>query len=230
LSNIKWSQIEAECGDYRDGFVTTFRKYEGQATDEIGGNGQRIYVTAGSFARHAGIPHQTFRQWLKNTARGVSTDERVKKDAVRARTEARRLPAEERASLARDLLDEPETAQAFADDPEALRTVNRAVARTDTGRQVAREVKAHEAREEETGPQPITPLQVLPMFLDHAAELREFIGRATVDGVTADALPMIEGLAKHLIATGEQALAITAGAPVKVTDDDIQTWLNGNVR
>lgn len=229
MSNIKWSQIEAECGDYRDGFVATFRKYEGQPTDEIDGAGRRVKVTQTSFARHSGVPETTFRQWL-GAARAVTSDERVKKDAVRARTDIQRLPPTEKAKLTRELLDEPATAQAFADDPEALRTVNRAVARTDTGKQVARELKAHDAREEDTGPQPITPLQVLPMFLDHAAELREFIGRATVDGVTADALPMIEGLAKHLIATGEQALAITAGAPVKVTDDDIQTWLNGNVR
>jgi hypothetical protein len=29
---IKWSEIEAECGDYRAGFVATFRKYEGKPT------------------------------------------------------------------------------------------------------------------------------------------------------------------------------------------------------
>jgi len=162
--------------------------------------------------------------------RAEQIEEYGTRSAAEAHRAVRNMPPERKAEIVREALEDEDVAQAVVEHPETMRAVNRAVSRTDTGKQVAREVKAHEAREEETGPQPVTPLQVLPMFLDHAAELREFIGRATVDGVTADALPMIEGLAKHLIATGEQALAITAGAPVKVTDDDIQTWLNGNVR
>jgi len=114
VSNIKWSQIEAECGDYREGFVATFRKYEGQQTDEVDGAGRRVKVTASSFARHVGIDPSTFRRWM-GVARHVTPDERLKKDAVRARTEIRRLPAEEKAAVLAELLDEPEVAKAAED-------------------------------------------------------------------------------------------------------------------
>lgn len=68
LETIPWSQIEAECGDYRKGFVATFRKYEGQRTDEKDAMGRTVKVTAGSFAKHLGIADNTFRRWIASAA------------------------------------------------------------------------------------------------------------------------------------------------------------------
>jgi hypothetical protein len=61
---IKWSEIEAECGDYRAGFVSVFRKYEGQETDEKDRYDRPVKVTIASFARHMGIKEGTFRDWV----------------------------------------------------------------------------------------------------------------------------------------------------------------------
>ncbi len=66
---IKWSQIEAECGGYRAGFVATFRKYENLPTDEKDGQGRTVKVTVATFARHVGIPDPTFRSWVKKQDR-----------------------------------------------------------------------------------------------------------------------------------------------------------------
>jgi hypothetical protein len=54
-----------ECGDYRAGFVATFRKYEGQLTDEKDAQGRTVKVTVASFARHLGVNPETFRLWIK---------------------------------------------------------------------------------------------------------------------------------------------------------------------
>lgn len=135
--NIKWSDIEAECGDYRDGFVATFRKYEGQQTDEVDGQGRPVFVTAESFARHAGIAATTFRGWLGATTRVVTADERVKKDAAKARR----------------LLADPAVADAVVDTPEA-RTPGTAAARAAgniaraTARQQERQEAASQRRDE----------------------------------------------------------------------------------
>lgn len=63
----KWSEIEAECGGYRQGFVETFRKYEGQPTDEKDGQNRTVKVTPRSFALHLGIDERTFRRWLSKS-------------------------------------------------------------------------------------------------------------------------------------------------------------------
>lgn len=67
---VKWHEIEAECGGYREGFVAVFRRYEGQPTDEKDGAGRIVKVTAASFARHVGIPRQTFEEWVKRDGAG----------------------------------------------------------------------------------------------------------------------------------------------------------------
>lgn len=61
---ITWTEITAECGNYRDGFVGVFRKYEGELTDERDGQGRRVKVTASTFARHFGIEPKTFLRWV----------------------------------------------------------------------------------------------------------------------------------------------------------------------
>jgi len=65
VNQIKWSEIEAECGNFRAGFVATFRKYEGQITDEKDAQGRTVKVTVSSFARHVGVPESTFKDWVR---------------------------------------------------------------------------------------------------------------------------------------------------------------------
>jgi hypothetical protein len=63
LKPVKWATIERRVGRFREGFVATFRKYEGCLTDELDARG-RVYVTQASFARHFGIAKATFNDWL----------------------------------------------------------------------------------------------------------------------------------------------------------------------
>jgi hypothetical protein len=69
VRTIRWTDILAECGNYRNGFVAIFRKYEGQPTDEKDGQGRTVKVTARSFALHNGIHEDTFRRWIKSSTR-----------------------------------------------------------------------------------------------------------------------------------------------------------------
>lgn len=128
MSIITWSQIEVECGNYRDGFVVTFRKYEGQDTDERDGSNRIIKVTIKSFARHAGIPETTFRVWVGATSARTSTPERiVELTAIKARRETRQLPPAEKAKLAAELIAEPEVAQQVVQNPESRVHVHKAL-------------------------------------------------------------------------------------------------------
>lgn len=61
---IKWSDIEAEVGGFRENLVEIFKKYEGMRTDEMDGRGSVVKVTASSFARHMGIADSTFKEWV----------------------------------------------------------------------------------------------------------------------------------------------------------------------
>lgn len=67
-TTIKWGDILAECGNYRDGFVAIFRQYEGQPTDEKDAQGRVVKVTASSFAQHLGIDKMTFSRWVKRAS------------------------------------------------------------------------------------------------------------------------------------------------------------------
>lgn len=69
---ITWSEIEAEAGGYREGFVAIYKKYEGMETDEKDAVGRAIKVTKGSFARHMGIAERTFCRWVTNVEEGSS--------------------------------------------------------------------------------------------------------------------------------------------------------------
>jgi hypothetical protein len=132
MSTVRWSQIEAECGDFRDGFVATFRKYEGQDTDERDARGLVVKVTMSSFARHVGIPEQTFLRWVKGTGSSVIYPSDADAGYRGALSRTRNLPPERKAELARELLAEPEVAEhifdaiedKIADDPAATARVN----------------------------------------------------------------------------------------------------------
>jgi len=95
---VVWKDIVAECGGYREGFVAVFRKYEGQPTDEKDAQNHVVKVTAASFARHMGIPTNTFRTWVKksvNAAAGVTERERGDREERGARAVLRDAPLEQ---------------------------------------------------------------------------------------------------------------------------------------
>lgn len=74
---ITWTEIMTECGNYREGFVAIFRRYEGQPTDEKDSRGRVVAVTMASFCRHMGLEQTTFRRWTKTgAAAAVSTRNR----------------------------------------------------------------------------------------------------------------------------------------------------------
>jgi len=127
MSSITWSQIEAECGNYRDGFVATFRKYEGQDTDERDGQNRVIKVTASSFARHVGIPERTFTRWVNTATSAIQAPSDARGTARAAFSDARRLPPAEKAKLAAELIAEPEVAQEVVRDPETRIHVHKAL-------------------------------------------------------------------------------------------------------
>ena len=107
--HVQWSQIEAECGGFRQGFVATFRKYEGMATDEKDGQGRTVKVTMATFARHVGINEETFRRWVRaeQDPQRVAPARRpqdLKRDVLRA---ARHEPE----AVVEGILDAPEEVQ-----------------------------------------------------------------------------------------------------------------------
>src|SRR5215471_17083995 len=59
-----WSDIVAECGKYKDRFVSTYLSYAGEHALED--DGRVTVVSERTFAEHNGIPRETFRRWLKN--------------------------------------------------------------------------------------------------------------------------------------------------------------------
>jgi hypothetical protein len=65
---IAWTDIVAECDNYKDGLVAVFRKYEGELTDELDGRGAPQKVSQNSFADHLKIPRETFKRWVRNVA------------------------------------------------------------------------------------------------------------------------------------------------------------------
>jgi hypothetical protein len=122
--SITWSQIEAECGDYRAGFVQTFRNYEGQPTDELDGAGRVVKVTSASFSRHMGIPRTTFDDWLARDGAGARRHLRTHED--RARQSITHLDSEDKARLAAELLADDEVAEHVVTDRQARTAVTRA--------------------------------------------------------------------------------------------------------
>lgn len=130
MSTITWSQIEAECGNYRDGFVATFRKYEGQDTDERDAQNRVVKVTVESFARHAGIPPTTFKRWVKTATSDVPTGlvgDRGQMETAIIRRAIRNAPPAEKAKLAAELIAEPEVAEQVVQDPESRVHVHKAL-------------------------------------------------------------------------------------------------------
>jgi hypothetical protein len=63
---LTWADIEADCGDYREGFVYVFLKYQGQRVE-----GVRLTQTA--FANHFDIKASTFQGWVKSSLNRTNT-------------------------------------------------------------------------------------------------------------------------------------------------------------
>ena len=105
---VKWSEIVAECGDFRAGFVSVFRKYEGQPTDERDRQNRVVKVTAASFARHMGIGETTFKDWIKKQD---GAPRRVGSGSHEKIEEALRTRPQEHAEAIAKALEEPEVAE-----------------------------------------------------------------------------------------------------------------------
>jgi hypothetical protein len=211
---IKWSQIEAECGNYRDGFVATFRKYEGQDTDETDDASRRVKVTVASFARHAGIPERTFRRWVSTTetaSTAVTPDERAKKGAAMAREGVRQLPAEERAKLSRELLADPEVAEAAFNTPEVRQHGSTAAkAAGNTARAMARRHERDEAessrlREQDSVQRNIDAAEAehalteaMDRFTRHAREVLRRIGHVSQPQLLGESLERVEAVCDEI--------------------------------
>jgi transposase-like protein len=195
MTAIPWSQIEAECGDYRAGFVATFHKYEGRDTDEIAGNGQIIRVTASSFARHVGIARQTFERWVKAADQEGTPNqgaESVEITARSARASARNLPPEERAKLAAELLNDEEVTE----QPEARTAVAKA--------SIAAQRREQERTEHKRASDPVgRRMDENIALLDLQLAINGFVRKATdllpnVGPVAADQRPWLKGEADRL--------------------------------
>ena len=104
MASVTWVEIEAECGDFRAGFVATFKKYEGWATDEKDAAGRVITVTVSSFARHMGIPDGTFRDWVAGQVRGDR--DRDRQDMRRARSSVKHMSTSEKVELATEIVED----------------------------------------------------------------------------------------------------------------------------
>jgi hypothetical protein len=93
MNVISWSAIDLECGNYKDGFVAVFRKYESMPTDQKDASGRTIKVTVTSFTRHFGLDANAFRRWVRDGAaapRPPHVQERQIRDT--ARSVVRRRP------------------------------------------------------------------------------------------------------------------------------------------
>jgi len=105
---VRWAEIVAECGDFRAGFVSVFRKYEGQPTDERDRQNRVVKVTAASFARHMGIGETTFKDWIKKQD---GAPRRVGSGSHEKIEEALRTRPQEHAEAIAKALEEPEVAE-----------------------------------------------------------------------------------------------------------------------
>lgn len=123
MSIITWSEIEAECGDYRAGFVDTYKLYEGQETDEKDAYDRPVKVTVSSFARHVGIAKTTFQDWIRQADGAPAPSRSENRGAAgAARRFAGKLLAADKAKLAAELLADPEV----VDQPEGRLAVAKA--------------------------------------------------------------------------------------------------------
>jgi hypothetical protein len=150
--------------------------------------------------------------------------------------EIRKATPERKARIAQELLADPEVARevvtpevvevAIRRDPRVADRALRAVAQTPEGKETTRSIKAHQARKEEVGPSKIGPLGVLPLFLEHAAYLRDVAEQTTVDGATSDAQPMLRLLGEHLIATGQLFVEAAKGNSTKFSEEELYAMLD----
>ncbi len=204
----------------------------------------RLYVEAWQFAVEDGaakpvkpgrvtiLPDLPWPYDSKNI-RGMAPDRRaaIERAAVESGLSANtiaqvvRTPAAVNAALKAD----PQLAATVVADPAVSRALNQAAARTDTGKEITRNMKAAQARDAETKPGPYTPMMLLPYFLEHASTLRDLLEDVTVRGTNGeDAQRMVVALGESLITTGRGLVAVP-GEPIQLGVDEIESYLRGEV-
>lgn len=202
---IQWSEIEAECGDYRAGFVTVFRKYEGQLTDEKDGAGRTVKVTATSFARHVGISEQVFLLWVRR-------DDGYREPPSKSREAQAAYRAE---SMVRNQADAVIEAIMSAPDETADRIfhelkLRRAGEDRSPAARKAAEAGAHEALQPMRRAMASTHIELCIQALEEAAEA--LIEANSEDAVTPEALRRIDKAhEKFVLARHETAFKVEVG-------------------
>jgi hypothetical protein len=111
---ITWEEIEAECDGYRAGFVSVYRKYEGQSTDKKDGQGRTVKVTVKSFARQIGIPESTFGDWVRKSRRtAAALPERTQGQRLRQTVKNPNVSIEDKVGALEDLTSDPKVLAAY---------------------------------------------------------------------------------------------------------------------
>lgn len=192
---IRWSEIEAECGGYRAGFVAVFRKYEGQLTDEKDAYGRPVKVTAASFAKHLGIATSTFDRWLKIDP-SAGTKSRSKTDLTRDVLRAARHEPE---AVIAGIMAAPDS---VADEIFHELKLRRAGEDRSPAARKAAEAGAHEALGPMRRAIASTSVELCIQALDEAAEA--MLEADSEDAITAKDLERIDkGIEKVVLARHE---------------------------
>lgn len=126
---INWTEIDAEVEEfqdgYRSGFVSIFKKYEGQETDERTAQNHPVKVTAEGFARRYGIDPRTFKRWLAAETGTTPVSDRHRgtiQDSINKAAEEAAAKAKAKAeAVAADQLAEALAAQEVKAETEAKR-------------------------------------------------------------------------------------------------------------
>lgn len=127
---INWTEIDAEVEafqeGYRSGFISIFKKYEGQETDERAANNKIVKVTVASFAARYGIADTTFRRWISEDenvttagtySKPANFTERMAKAAAEAAAQAKaEAEAAAQEQLAKALAEQKRAEEAKAAD------------------------------------------------------------------------------------------------------------------
>jgi transposase-like protein len=213
---VKWSEIEAECGDYRQGFVQVFRRYEGQVTDRKDSLNRPIKVTISSFAEHFGIQVTTFRRWLGERQRTSPVSDRPARRAARmVRT------SEDRRELVRELMADEELQH------EALKVM----AAGPEGKELTRSIKAREAQRTEEPPEGAVGSWEIAAAALSLGGLREMVERALRfgwkgPGDTPQQARFLAEALRHIA----QMLDAAASGETELTDEDVERLLSGGGR
>jgi hypothetical protein len=204
--HVTWSQIEAECGDYREGFVAIYRKYEGMPTDEKDAQGRAVKVTMASFARHMKIPERTFMDWVSKTAAAAAQP----RQRDRTREAIDRMPAEDKAKLASDLMADPDVRERVESIEPEPQPEPAPVAR-----------REHRPSPE---PEPPTPWDLFEAITGASRYVTEAVRLATALGqLNEDGREIVDGYIGRIRAGCDHLASLVEGGGM--SDAAIETWI-----